>query len=113
MEASTMVPASPDDAELTDPFSVPQDAVLITSVEQRAMRYLLATEPAGLPATLEDDAVIGLFNLGLFDADAQAVIGMFLDVGWFTINDIVAVVAQVPTTHGAGRAGRRRAERGQ
>jgi hypothetical protein len=86
--------------------------ILISTVRDGEVHFWFATTPSALPTTLEDDAVVGMFNLGLFDADAQAVIGMFLDVGWFTLDDIVAVVAQVPTTPAAGRAARRRAERG-
>lgn len=92
-----MVRTSPDDASLIpEPVAVRQDAVRIMRHAEGVVRYLLATEPAGLPATLEDDCVVGLLNVGLFCPDAQLVIAQFLNVGWFDDSNIWEVVARVP-----------------
>src|SRR5262245_14779956 len=104
---------SPAACSVPEPVTAPQDAVLITRVDEGAVRYLLATERAGLPSTHEADAIVWLFTLDAFDAEAQLVIAQFVNASWFGIDDVIATVAHVPTTHGAGRAARRRAERGQ
>ena len=108
-----MLPTSPDGRSLQEPVLSLQHAVLIMRVERGAVLYLLAATPAGLPKKLEADAVVGLFAINLFDAEARAVIELFVDAGWFGVDEMLAVVARVPTMHGAGRAARRRAEQGQ
>src|SRR5262249_54285239 len=99
-----MLPTSPDGPSLQEPVLSLQHAVLIMRVARGAVRYLLAATPAGLPKKLEADAVVGLFALDAFDADAQLVIAQFVDAGWFRIEDVLAVVGHVPPTRGAGRA---------
>jgi hypothetical protein len=87
-------------------------AVVLTRVENGVVRFALATEMVGLPRDVPDDTVVGLFRIGLFDDAAQLVISAFTNTGWFTVADVIGQVAVLPV-HGAGRAARRRAERGQ
>jgi hypothetical protein len=112
MEASTMVQASPDnDASLPEERRASQ-AVVLARVEGGTAHFALTTEVAGLPRDVPDDTTVWLLALDLFDDGAQLVISRFTDTGWFTAAEVLARVPLLPL-HGAGRAARRREERGQ
>jgi hypothetical protein len=49
-----------------------------------------------------------MLSLDAFDTDAQLVIAQFLNVGWFSLDDVCNYVARVPTARGADRTQRRR-----
>jgi hypothetical protein len=102
MEASTMWTAPSDDNALLDSIPFRQDPLLVMRRESGVVRYLLASEPAGLTATLEADAL---------DDEARFVIATCINTEWFEFNDLLGYLARLPTDRGAGRAGRRRRER--
>jgi hypothetical protein len=105
---------SPDACSVPESATAPQDVVVITAARDGVLYFPLATERRDLPATLEEDAGVGVLQLDCSDADARlAIEAAFVNAVWFTLADMLAFVARVPSTRGTRRDGRRRQERGQ